>query len=92
MTITLNLTEEQEREVLQSAAGQDAAQLRAILGQALEEVVQKLLRSSGAEEDLSGDDFQELAGKLAQSIAATPDHHPLPSDALTREDIYREHP
>ncbi|MDY7093840.1 MAG: hypothetical protein SX243_12785 [Acidobacteriota bacterium] len=92
MTITLNLTEEQEREVLQSAAGQDAAQLRAVLEQALEEVVQKLLRASGTREDLSGEEFQGLAAELARNIAATPHHHPLPADALTREDLYREHP
>jgi hypothetical protein len=63
-----------------------------VLGQALEEVVQKLLQSSSTQEDLSGEEFQGLAAELAQNIAATPDHRSLPTDALTRDDIYREHP
>ncbi len=90
MTITLELTEEQERRVVEGAVRHDATTIREILSQALDAAVQKLLRRPPASAD--SDRFEALLGRLNKSFTAAPGHRPLPETTLTREGIYGDHP
>ena len=92
MTITLELSIEQERLLRESAASADAAAMRQVLLQAIESTIENLLRLSA--EATSAPDFEALADRLAERFAAstTSDHRPLPDEAMTREGIYGNHP
>lgn len=92
MTITLELSTEQERLLREGAASADAAAIRRVLLQAIDSTIEKLLRLSAKATPVP--DFEALADRLAEEFAATagPDHRPLPDDAVTREGIYGDHP
>lgn len=85
MTITLELTREQERDVLQSAERQDEAAMREVLAQALEKAIRDLLHGKASDES---EGFDRLADRLAEGFASVSNHRPLPAEALTRESLY----
>jgi len=90
MTVTLELTEDQERRVLDSAERHDEAGVREVLTQALEETVTKLMQLPAPKPQEV--DFETLSDELAKAFTASPGHRPLPAAALTREGIYGDHP
>ena len=92
MTITLELSAEQERRLREGAASADAAAMRRVLLQAIDSTIEKLLRLSAKAPSVS--DFEALADRLAEEFAATAgeDHRSLPEHAMTREGIYGDHP
>ncbi len=92
MTITLELSTEQERVLREGAAGADAATMRRVLLEAIDSTIEKLLRLSSNSKPVS--DFEALADSLAEEFASTaaPDHRHLPDEAVTREGIYGDHP
>lgn len=90
MTITLELTEEQERGIVESAGHRDEVTLRQILTQALEAVIEKLMGEP--REELGQAQFEALADQLAVSFAASSEGLPLPDEALSRAGIYGDHP
>ncbi len=92
MTITLELSTEQERLLREGATSADAAAMRRVLHQAIESTVEKLLRLGAKARPVA--DFEALADRLAKQFAATggPDHRPLSDEAVTRAGIYGDHP
>lgn len=85
MTFELELTEEQHQRICDSTERRDEAALREVLSQAVEGVVQKLMREPAEAPD---DEFEALADRLAASFTASPSHLPLPEAALARASIY----
>lgn len=89
MAISLQLDEEQERRALESADRRDEGTLRRILSRALERTIRVLIRSPPEEkENTDSSDFEALATRLQSSFTTSTKAAPLPTDALTREDIY----
>ncbi len=92
MTITLELSTEQERLLRKGAARADAKAMRQVLVQAIDSTIEKLLRLGAKTTPASN--FEALADRLAEKFAATagPDRRPLSAEAVTREGIYGDHP
>ncbi len=92
MTITLKLSANQERRLREGAARHDARAIRQVLLKAVESTIERLLDRPTLTP--SEPDFEVLADRLAEGFAATasPDHRPLPDEAVTREGIYGDHP
>ena len=92
MTITFELTIDQERKLREGKERQDPSAIRQILLQALDSMVEKLLGQAQAEPHEV--DYEALADQLASSFAATAhaDHRPLSEHAMTRQGIYGDHP
>lgn len=90
MTVTLELTEEQERLVLDGAGRQDKGAVREVLALALNAAVEKILRQTAAPADQ--EDFDSLAKQLGASFTSSAAHRSLSEEALTREGIYGDHP
>ena len=92
MTITLEVSPEQETQLRQRVAHRDAEAVRQLLMEAVEPTVAVLLRETTAE--VADEEFEALADELAAewAAAADPEALPLPDEALTRAGIYRDHP
>lgn len=87
MTITLNLSPEQEQRLRAGTAHQDAQAVREILLQAVDSTVRELLSSSGRPTETR--DLSALLDEIATILKDAP---VLPDEALTREGIYGDHP
>lgn len=92
MTITLELSPEQETRLRKKAAQRDIEAVRRVLAEAMEPTIEALLeeRSDG----MTDEEFEACANELADEweAASDPGALPLPDEALTREGIYGEHP
>lgn len=84
MTVTLQLTAEQERRLQQGAARNDQEAVRRVLYQAADEAAEVLLRQTSRAR--SSVDFQATLDELAAFDAPE-----LPEHALTRAGIYGDH-
>lgn len=82
MTVTLELSTEQEKRLLDSASRADADAVRTILLQALEDTVEHLLARP---KQPSPERRRALLDQIAQDMAGTP---VLSDEALSREAIY----
>jgi len=85
MTITLQLSPEQERQLRAGAARQDAAAVREILLQAVDSTVEELLRTA-VRQPKAGN----LSALLDQIAAELHDAPALSDEALSRAGIYSE--
>lgn len=86
MTITLQLSAEQERRLTESAARQDEEALRSVLLQAVESTVKDLLKPHRQPDPQAR---RVLLEELAEEFSDLP---ALPEEAISRAGIYREHP
>ena len=87
MTITLELSSEQERRLRAGAAQQDVQTVREILLQAVDSTVEELLRiSSGPPKVLK---LPSLLDKIAAKLRDVP---ALSDEAVSRAGIYADHP
>ena len=87
MTITLNLSPEQEQRLRAGTADQDPQAVREVLLQAVDSTVQELLGSSARQTKTR--DLSALLDEIATILKDAP---VLPDEALTREGIYGDHP
>ena len=87
MTITLELSTEQEQRLEEGAARHDAEVVRQVLLQAVDATVPKILARSPKQP--TPIDFHRALDSLAADFADSP---PLSDDAVSREGIYGEHP
>jgi antitoxin ParD1/3/4 len=92
MTITVELPTHIEAQLRENAARQDAATVRRLLAEAVEPVVETLLRADSHR--LDENEFETLADQLAEEMAnRVGSPAPALSDyAVSREGIYEEHP
>jgi len=90
MTVTLELTKEQERLVIASVGRQDKGAVREVLTLALNAAVERLLHQTPA--PAGQEDFDSLANQLGVSFTSASTHRSLNEEALTREGIYGDHP
>jgi hypothetical protein len=88
MTITLELSPEQETRLREKAGNQDADAVRQVLVQAMEPTVDTLLRDTSRQ--LSDAEFEACADQLADEWAASadPEALPLSKAAVSRDSIY----
>lgn len=86
MTITLELTAEQERRLEEGTARHDEKLVRQVLVQALDAALPALLRREASQ--LSSAAFRSLLDELAGMGVDSPS---LPDEALTREGVYGDH-
>ncbi|HEV7669246.1 MAG TPA: hypothetical protein VGS22_12015 [Thermoanaerobaculia bacterium] len=87
MTITLELSSEQERRLRAGAAQQDAAVVREILLQAVDSTVEGILRTPGRRHKASA-----LSALLDQIALGLRDAPALSDEAVSRAGIYTDHP
>ena len=87
MTITLELSSEQEHRLRTGAAQQDAQAVREVLLQAVDSTVETLLRKSGRRPQAST--LSALLDKIASEL---PDVPALSDEAVSRAGIYADHP
>ena len=87
MTITLELSTEQEKLLEEGAARHSAEVVRQVLLQAVDAAVPKILAHSTGQP--TADDFQRTLDALATDFADSP---PLSDDAVSREGIYGDYP
>lgn len=92
MTITLELTPEQQHRLEDGTACHDRDAVRRVLLQAVDATVDTLLERP-TEAQQSEEVFDTLSQRLTDQMAATAvaEHRPLSDKALTREAIYGEH-
>lgn len=86
MTITLNLSPEQEQRLRAGTVHQDAQAVREVLLQAVDSTVQELLNPSIRK--MSASELSSLLDEIATILKNAP---VLPDEALTREGIYGDH-
>ncbi|MCG8455337.1 MAG: hypothetical protein MI919_03580 [Holophagales bacterium] len=86
MTITLQLSADQERRFEESAARRDVELMREILRQALDSWVESLLDTR--QQAASG----PRRARLAKLAAELPDLPALSDEAVSRSGIYGDHP
>jgi hypothetical protein len=86
MTITLELSPEQENRLRAGAAQHDAQAVRAILLQVLDSAVEGLLRTPVRPPEVS---FSALLDKIATELHDAP---ALSDRAVSRAGIYADHP
>lgn len=86
MTVTLELTPEQERRLEESAFRRDTEAVREVLLQAVEATVPKLL--DGQAEQLNPTEFRAYLDQLASDFSDAP---PLSNEAVSRAGLYRDH-
>ncbi len=87
MTITLELSTEQEKRLEEGAARHNAEVVRQVLLQAVDATVPKILARSPKQP--TAHDFHRALDALATDFADSP---PLSDDAVSREGIYGDHP
>ena len=87
MTITLELSSEQERRLRAGAAQQDLQAVREILLQAVDSTVEKLLRTSTRPP--KANTLPALLDKIAAELRDVP---ALSDEAVSRAGIYADHP
>jgi hypothetical protein len=87
MTVTLNLSPEQEQRLRVGTAHQDAQAVREVLLQAVDSTVKELLSPSVQQSKASH--LSALLDKIAADLRDAP---VLSDEALSREGIYGEHP
>ena len=87
MTITLQLSAEQQRLLEDGAARQDAAIVRRVLLQAVDATVPLLLEKPSSNPIPT--DFDALLDAIVADLPEAPN---LPDDAVTRAGIYGDHP
>ncbi|WP_013323359.1 hypothetical protein [Gloeothece verrucosa] len=92
MTITLNLSPEEEAQLRSFIASGDAISIRRLLAEAVAPTVETLLSESS--EELSIDEFEAIADQLAEEVATYLGPNPpvLSDYALSRAGIYEDHP
>ena len=88
MTITLELPPETESRLRQVVARRDAESLRCLLAEAVAPTVEALL-AEPPEPRLSNEEFNALLDELAKCAGDVPT---LSDYAVSREDIYGDHP
>jgi hypothetical protein len=88
VTITLNLSPEQEQRLRAGTASQDAQAVREVLLQAVDSTVEGLLRSPDRQQTSAGD-LSALLDKIAAEFRDAP---VLSDEALSRAGIYSDHP
>lgn len=91
MTITLNLSPEQEAQLRSLIARQDAVSIRNLLAEAVAPTVEALL--SQPSEELSIDEFDAILDQLADEMASYfgPNPPVLSDYAVSRAGIYEDH-
>lgn len=82
MTLKINITPRVQAELARQAASH-GMDLEVYAAKVLEEAVRGPQRR-----DLSQEEFEESLNRMAQFSDKIP---PIPDDALSREDIYRDH-
>jgi vacuolar-type H+-ATPase subunit E/Vma4 len=87
MTITLELSSEQEHRLRAGAAQQDAQAVREVLLQVVDSTVETLLRTSVRRPQAST--LSALLDKIASEL---PDAPALSDEAVSRAGIYADHP
>ena len=87
MTITLQLSSEQEQRLRAGAAQKDAQAVREILLQAVDSTVEGLLRTSVQQPRAST--LSALLDKIATELRDAP---ALSEEAISRAGIYADHP
>ena len=87
MTITLELSPDQEHRLRAGAAQRDAQAVRKILLEAVDSTVEGLLRTSG--ERPRATTLPALLDKIAAGFRDAP---ALPDEAVSRAGIYADHP
>lgn len=87
MTITLELSDEQEQRLEEGTAQHDAEKIRQVLMQAVEAAVPRFLEKSDPQLDPAT--FRQFLDSLANDFANAP---PLSDEATSRAGIYGEHP
>ena len=87
MTITLELSTEQERRLEEGTARRDADVVRNVLFQAVNDAVPKLLLRQG--QQLDPTEFRSFLDSLASDFADSP---ALSDEAVSRSSIYGDHP
>lgn len=86
MTITLQLSDEQERRLEEGAARHDAAAVREVLLQAVDATVEEILSPPRQPDP---ETLLAVLDKLAMELGDVP---ALPEEALSRAGIYGDHP
>jgi vacuolar-type H+-ATPase subunit E/Vma4 len=86
MTITLQLSSEQEQRLRAGAAQQDAQAVREVLLQAVDSTVEGLLRTSTPSPQAHT--FSALLDEIAAELRDAP---VLPDEAVSRAGIYADH-
>jgi vacuolar-type H+-ATPase subunit E/Vma4 len=87
MTITLELSSEQEHRLRAGAAQQDAQAVREVLLQVVDSTVETLLRTSVRQPQASA--LSALLDKIASELLDAP---ALSDEAVSRTGIYADHP
>jgi len=92
MTITFDLSPEQEARLKESIARRDEASVREVLTDAIEPSVKSLLEES--QNELSVEEFDSLSDQLVDEFTSrvATGTQPLSDYAVSREGIYEEHP
>lgn len=92
MKITLELSPAVEVQLRESAARRDADTVRRLLMEVLTPTVEALLRE--VPDELTDAEFETLADQLANELTAClgPNIPSLSDYAVSREDIYEDHP
>ena len=91
MTITLQLSADQERRLEEGAARHDEEAVRQVLMQAIDATLPQLLESS-AHRSARGSQSLSLQGLLDKIASEFADSPVLPEGATTRAGIYGDHP
>ena len=87
MTITLELSAEQQRRLREGAERHDAEVVREVLIQAVDSTVEELLRKPTAR--LGSEELRVILDALADELHDAP---PLRDSAVSRAGIYSDHP
>jgi antitoxin ParD1/3/4 len=92
MRIAIDLPPRLEGELRDAIARHDESKVEKVLAAAVRPTVEMLLGAPA--EDLTDEEFEELADRLADEAAILlgPNVPKLPDEALTREGIYGDHP
>lgn len=94
LTVTLELTSIQEKELRAGVALHDEERIRQLLLDALEPTIVDLLKKGEENEVKSQTEWDALSTLLVKELAARlpPDFQGLSDYAVSREGIYDEHP
>jgi len=90
MTLTLQLTKQQETRLRQSARVRDEKTMRQILGEAIGPTVEKLLKQEALEStaDPQHDEFEEIYRDWLASFSAATENRVVPAEFLSRASLY----
>ena len=94
VTVTLELSPVQEKQLRTGIAIRDEEGVRRLLVDALEPTIADLFKESANPEERDQDEWHELSALLVEELAASlpPNFQGLSDYAVSREGIYADHP